>query len=60
MKMQTRQEHSHRRLPAPEMGAVWSAEESVEKGRKHEAFDAGFYSGERRGLARALRLDRKR
>ena len=60
MKIQTRHEHSQRRLPVPEMGALWSAEESVEKGRKHEAFDTGFYSGERRGLARAQRLDRKR
>lgn len=60
MKIQTRQEHPHRRLPLPEMGNAWSAEESVEKGRKHEAFDTGFYSGERRGLARAQRFDRKR
>ena len=60
MKIQTRQEQSHRRSPLPEMGPAWSAEASVEKGRKHEAFDTGFYSGERRGLARALRLDRKR
>jgi hypothetical protein len=42
------------------MAALWSAEESVEKGRKHEAFDTGFYSGERRGLARSMRFDRKR
>lgn len=42
------------------MGLAWSAEESVDKGRKHEAFDTGFYSGERRGLARAMRFDRKR
>jgi hypothetical protein len=60
MKIQTRQEHSHRRPPVPELGPAWSAEESVEKGRKHEAFDTGFYSGERRGLARAQRFDRKR
>ena len=60
MKIQTRHEHPQRRLPVPEMGLAWSTEESVEKGRKHEAFDAGFYSGERRGLARALRFDRKR
>lgn len=60
MKILTRQEPQPRRLPVPEMGAPWSAEESVEKGRKHEAFDTGFYSGERRGLARAMRLDRKR
>ena len=58
MKIQTRTEPQHRRFPAPEM--AWSVEESVEKGRKHEAFDTGFYSGERRGLARALRFDRKR
>ena len=58
MKMHTRTEPQHRRLPVPEM--AWSAEDSVEKGRKHEAFDTGFYSGERRGLARALRFDRKR
>ena len=58
MKIQTRTEHQPRRLPLPE--AAWSAEESVEKGRKHEAFDTGFYSGERRGLARAMRFDRKR
>jgi hypothetical protein len=60
MKIQTRTEQSPRRLPVPELGQGWSAEESVEKGRKHEAFDTGFYSGERRGLARAQRLDRKR
>jgi hypothetical protein len=57
MKIQPRTEHQPRRLPLPE--AAWSAE-SVEKGRKHEAFDTGFYSGERRGLARAMRFDRKR
>ena len=56
MKIQTRTEPQHRRLPVPEMGLDWSAD----KGRKHEAFDTGFYSGERRGLARALRFDRKR
>jgi len=60
MKIQPRNESQHRRLPAPEMGLAWSAAESVDKGRKHEAFDTGFYSGERRGLARAMRLDRKR
>lgn len=60
MKIQPRTEHSHRRLPPPEAGLAWSTEDSVEKGRKHESFDTGFYSGERRGLARALRLDRKR
>lgn len=60
MKIHTRQEHAPRRLPVPEMGPAWSTEESVEKGRKHEAFDTGFYSGERRGLARAMRFDRKR
>lgn len=60
MKIQTRTEPQHRRLTAPEMGLAWSAEESVDKGRKHEAFDTSFYSGERRGLARAMRLDRKR
>ena len=59
MKMLNRQEPQPRR-PAPEMGGTWTAAESVDKGRKHEAFDTGFYSGERRGLARALRLDRKR
>ena len=58
MKTQHRTESQPRRLPAPDM--AWSAEESVDKGRKHEAFDAGFYSGERRGLARAQRFDRKR
>jgi hypothetical protein len=58
MKIQPRTEHQPRRLPLPE--AAWSAEESVEKGRKHEAFDTSFYSGERRGLARAMRFDRKR
>lgn len=60
MKIQPRTELQQRRLPVPEMGLAWSVEESVEKGRKHEAFDTGFYSGERRGLARAQRLDRKR
>lgn len=60
MKIQSRPESQHRRLPLPEMGMTWSAEDSVEKGRKHEAFDTSFYSGERRGFARAIRLDRKR
>ena len=60
MKIQPRPENPHRRAPSPEMALAWGAEESVDKGRKHEAFDTGFYSGERRGLARALRLDRKR
>jgi len=59
MKILNRQEPQPRRLPVPEMGAAWS-EASVDKGRKHEAFDTGFYSGERRGLARAQRFDRKR
>lgn len=56
MKIQPRTEQPNRRLPVPEMGQDWSAD----KGRKHEAFDTGFYSGERRGLARAQRFDRKR
>ncbi|CAM3978845.1 hypothetical protein [Roseateles saccharophilus] len=60
MKIQPRTEPQQRRIPAPDMGLGWGAEESVDKGRKHEAFDTGFYSGERRGLARALRFDRKR
>ena len=60
MKIQPRTETPHRRLPVPETGLAWDSEESVDKGRKHEAFDTGFYSGERRGLSRALRLDRKR
>ncbi|KRA73500.1 hypothetical protein ASD88_08585 [Pelomonas sp. Root662] len=60
MKTQSRTETQQRRLPVPEMGGAWSAEESVEKGRKHEAFDTGFFSGDRRGLARAQRFDRKR
>lgn len=59
MKIQSRTESQPRRR-LPETGMAWSAEESVDKGRKHEAFDTGFYSGERRGLARAMRLDRKR
>ena len=53
MKSQTRTESQPRRLPMPELA-------QHDKGRKHEAFDTGFYSGERRGLARAMRLDRKR
>lgn len=56
MKIQPRTESQPRRLPVPAMGQDWSAD----KGRKHEAFDTGFYSGERCGLARALRFDRKR
>ena len=58
MKIQPRNETQPRRHPVPEM--AWTAEDSVEKGRKYEAFDTGFYSGERRGLARAQRFDRKR
>jgi hypothetical protein len=56
IKIQPRNEPQQRRLPVPDMGQDWSAD----KGRKHEAFDAGLYSGERRGFARALRFDRKR
>ena len=59
-KTQTRHDHAHRRLPMPEMAQPWSAEDSVEKGRNHEAFDAGLYNSERRGLERALHFDRKR
>lgn len=54
--LQHRHETQPRRLPPPETGSEWSAD----KGRKHEAFDAGFFGGDRRGLARVMRLDRKR
>ena len=60
MKIQHRNDNQPRRLPVPEMGLALGAEDGADKGRKHEAFDTGFYSGERRGLARAMRLDRKR
>ncbi|MFT7722666.1 MAG: hypothetical protein QM788_07520 [Roseateles sp.] len=56
MKLQPRTEPTPRRLPVPEL----LQEGGADKGRKHEAFDTALYSGERRGLARALRLDRKR
>ena len=56
IKILPRNEPQNRRLPVPEMGL----EGSADKGRKHEAFDTAFYSGERRGLARAMRFDRKR
>lgn len=60
IKFQHRTEPQPRRLPVPEMGGAWSVDESVEKGRKHEAFDTGFFSGDRRSLARVMRFDRKR
>lgn len=60
IKTPQRNDSTHRRPPTPDVASSWSPEESVDKGRKHEAFDTGFYSGERRGLARALRFDRKR
>jgi hypothetical protein len=60
MKMPQRNDSTPRRPPTPDVAQSWNPEESVDKGRKHEAFDTGFYSGERRGLARALRFDRKR
>ncbi|TXI20829.1 MAG: hypothetical protein E6Q67_08710 [Roseateles sp.] len=59
IKIQPRQDSQTRRLPLSE-GLGWSADDTVEKGRKHEAFDTAFYSGDRRSLARALRFDRKR
>lgn len=52
LKSQPHNEQQPRRLPMPE----WQAD----KGRKHEAFEAGFYASDRRSLARAIRFDRKR
>lgn len=61
LKIQPRTETQPRRIqPMPDMDLSWGTEDSVSKGRKHEAFDTGFFSGERRGLARAMRYDRKR
>jgi hypothetical protein len=60
IKIQPRTEPQPRRHPLPDMGGIWGADDTVEKGRKHEAFDTGFYSGDRRGLARVMRFDRKR
>lgn len=54
--MKTQQHSSEpqpRRMPCPE----WQADN---KGRKHEAFEAGNYGSDRRSLARAIRFDRKR
>ncbi|MBV8603368.1 MAG: hypothetical protein JO224_01660 [Pelomonas sp.] len=51
MKNQTHSASGTRRLPPPE----WNGD----KGRKHEAFNAAVGS-DRRTMARAMRLDRKR
>jgi len=58
MKIQQRSEPQPRRQAPTE----WSAgtEWSADKGRKHEAFDTGVFSGDRRSLARVMRFDRKR
>ncbi|MDC8785626.1 hypothetical protein [Roseateles koreensis] len=55
MKTQQHPEQQQRRIPSPEwqLGAI-------DKGRKHEAFEAGFAGSDRRSLARAIRFDRKR
>lgn len=53
MKTQQHSEQQPRRLPIPEA-------QSVDKGRKHEAFESGSYGSDRRSLARAIRFDRKR
>ncbi|MBV8603172.1 MAG: hypothetical protein JO224_00670 [Pelomonas sp.] len=51
MKNPTHSASTARRLPPPD----WNGD----KGRKHEAFNAAIGS-ERRSMARAMRLDRKR
>jgi len=53
MKTQQHPEPQPRRLPCPE----WQGDN---KGRKHEAFESGSFTCERRSLARAMRFDRKR
>jgi len=57
MKTQQHQDQQQtRRVPCTE----WQLG-SLDKGRKHEAFEAGFAGGDRRNLVRAaLRFDRKR
>lgn len=56
MKTQQHPEQQPRRVPCPE----WPMAQ-LDKGRKHEAFEAGFGGGDRRSLARAgIRFDRKR
>ena len=52
MKTQTQSASPARRLPPPD----WNAD----KGRKHEAFDNAGVGCDRRSMARAMRLDRKR
>jgi hypothetical protein len=52
MKVQQRSEAQTRRIPVPELNG--------DKGRKHEAFELGNFGCDRRSLARAMRLDRKR
>lgn len=37
-----------------------STDQTLEKGRKHEPFEGGKVTGDRRSVARALRMDRKR
>lgn len=54
MKNQTHSATTARRLLPPE----WNGG-TADKGRKHEAFNAAIGS-DRRSMARALRLDRKR
>lgn len=60
IKLQNRIEPQPRRPAMSDLGNLWGADDTVEKGRKHEAFDTGFYSGDRRSLARVMRFDRKR
>ena len=52
MKSQQRNEPQPRRIPMPE----WT----IDKGRKHEAFESASVGNDRRSLARAARFDRKR
>lgn len=57
--MKTQQHSSEpqpRRMPCPEL----QAGQAENKGRKHEAFEAGNFGSDRRSLARAIRFDRKR
>ena len=57
--MKTQQHSSEpqpRRMPCPEL----QAGQADNKGRKHEAFEAGNFGSDRRSLARAIRFDRKR
>ena len=58
MKTQQHSEQQQRRIPGPDSQGEISGQ--GDKGRKHEAFEAGNFGCDRRSVARAMRFDRKR